>query len=146
MKILPLQPLNLLVAFLEEKILSAFGQGVVRAGTTLVVGNAAFDIVVDCTGLTMVIMFLSLVYATKTKIPPEKVLGYAAFFFVFNLFRLAFTLAIGANYGQGALDLVHPLLWFVDSGVVFACWAKEYGLLYDEIRHWFLIGFDPDYL
>ncbi|MFH1056948.1 MAG: archaeosortase/exosortase family protein [Candidatus Micrarchaeota archaeon] len=128
LKALPLQPLNSLVAFSQDKMLSAAGFSVLRQGPMLVVGSSAFEMVVDCSGLVMTVMFLALLYATKTKIPLRKTLAYMVFFLAFNLLRLSFTLATGAVYGQGVLDVVHPALWFVDSGVVFACWAKEYGL------------------
>jgi exosortase/archaeosortase family protein len=127
LKILPLQPLNLFIAFAQEKILFSVGYSVFRIGTTLLVGRAAFEIVMECSGLLMMALFFSLLYATKIRIPRARLLGYFAFFFIFNLFRLAFTLAVGANYGQNALNIAHPALWFVDSAVVFACWAKEYG-------------------
>ena len=127
-KILPLEPLNLLVAQAQEAILSNVGLPVARAGTLLTVGSTVFQIVVDCSGLVMIILFLSLVYSTKTKTPVSRILLYSVFFFLFNLGRLAFTLAIGAIYGMQALDLLHPALWVVDSGVVFAAWAREFGL------------------
>ena len=127
LKILPLQPLNLLVAFIQEKMLFYAGYAVFRVGTTLLVDGAAFEIVLECSGLLLMALFFSLLYATRTKISKPRLLGYFAFFFIFNLFRLAFTLGVGATYGQGALDVVHPALWFVDSAVVFAAWAKEYG-------------------
>ena len=126
-KILPLDFLNIIVAQLQETILSQAGFSVVRDATSLTVGKAAFEIIVDCTGLVMMIMFVSLLYSTETRVSIPKILGYFAFFFIFNLFRLAFTIAIGANYGGNAIDIAHPVLWFVDSGVVFAAWAKEYG-------------------
>lgn len=126
--ILPLQFLDVFVANAEASILSSAGHAAVTQGTTLFVGKAAFEIVVDCSGLVMMIMFFSLLYSTGVKITWQKLLKYFAFFFVFNLIRLAFTLAVSADYGNAALDVVHPVLWFVDSGVVFAAWAKEYGL------------------
>lgn len=127
-KILPLAPVNLLVAWLQAKILSAAGFEVFMSGANLLVGSAAFEIIIDCSGFVMMILFFSLLYATRTRIPPARLLAYFAFFFLFNLARLAFTLSIGASYGDGPMNLVHPALWFVDSGVVFAAWAKEYGL------------------
>ncbi|MEM4255393.1 MAG: archaeosortase/exosortase family protein [Candidatus Norongarragalinales archaeon] len=122
------RPVNLLVAQLQESLLSSAGYGVLRDGASLVVENAAFEIVVDCSGLVMMALFFALLYATKTRIPHLRMLGYFAFFFTFNLLRVAFTIAVGAEYGPQAIDVVHPALWFVDSGLVFGCWAKEYGL------------------
>ena len=127
-KVLPLEPLNLFVANAEQVILSNAGLHIAREGVLLSIGKAVFQIVVDCSGLVMIILFLSLVYSTKTRVKPSKILLYSVFFFAFNLLRLAFTLAVGAFYGTQALDAVHPALWFVDSGVVFAAWAREYGL------------------
>lgn len=127
-RILPLQFLNVFIANAEQLILSSAGYAASAQGTTLFVGKAAFEIIVDCSGLVMMIMFFSLLYSTGVKIPKGRLLAYFAFFFAFNLARLAFTLAVAADYGNAALDVVHPALWFVDSGVVFAAWAKEYGL------------------
>lgn len=127
-RILPLQFLTVFIANAEASILSSAGHAAVAQGTALFVGNQAFEIVVDCSGLVMIILFFSLLYSTGVKISWQKLLKYFAFFFVFNLIRLAFTLAVSADYGNAALDIVHPVLWFVDSGVVFAAWAKEYGL------------------
>lgn len=125
-KILPLAPLNNAVAGAQQGILSSLGFNVMRDGTTLVVGNAAFDIVSECTGLVMIAIFLALLYSTGLKLEHSKIALYLAFFFVFNLARLAVTLAVGAQYGLNVLDVVHPVLWFVDSGIVFGAWAKEY--------------------
>ena len=123
------QPVNLFVAQLQEQLLSRAGFGVLRDGTTLLLNGSAFQIVIDCSGLVMMTLFFALLYSTKTRISTPRLLAYFAFFFLFNLLRLAFTIAVGAEYGEGALEIVHPVLWFVDAGVVFACWAKEYGLL-----------------
>ncbi len=128
LKILEPRSINLLVAQLQESILSTAGYPVLRNGTSLLVGNTAFEIVVDCSGLVMMAMFFALLYSTKTRIPHLRMLGYFAFFFFFNLFRIAFTIAVGADYGNAAINVVHPVLWFVDSGIVFACWGYEYGL------------------
>lgn len=122
------RPVSLFVAELQQSILSSAGYSVLRDGTNLVVNNAGFEIVVDCSGLVMMAMFFALLYSTKTRIPHLRMLGYFAFFFAFNLLRIAFTIAVGAEYGNNAIDVVHPALWFVDSGLVFACWGKEYGL------------------
>ncbi len=129
LKIAEPQPVNLFVAQLQEQILSAAGYNAVRDGTTLLLNGAAFQIVIDCSGLVMMTLFFALLYSTKTRISTPRLLAYFAFFFLFNLLRLAFTIGIAADYGEGALGIVHPVLWFVDAGVVFVCWAKEYGLL-----------------
>ena len=133
-KILPLDSLNFFVAEIQEKILSLAGYEVAREGTLLLVGSAAFEIVIDCSGLVMLIMFASLLYSTNTRLSWKKIVFYSAFLFVFNLARLAFTLAVGANLGNQTLDIVHPALWFVDSGLVFGVWAKEYGLFSRKLK------------
>jgi len=129
LKITEPQPVNLLVAQLQERLLSSAGYSIVRDGAILLLNGSAFQIVIDCSGLVMMTLFFALLYSTKTKIPLPRLLAYFAFFFLFNLLRLAFTIGVAADYGEGALGIVHPVLWFVDAGVVFACWAKEYGLL-----------------
>lgn len=115
------------VASLEKIFLNAAGFNATAAGSILVVNNAVFEIIPDCTGLVMVFLFLALFYATprasfvrKRGLPA--VACYCIALFAFNLLRLFATLAIGASWGEGALNAAHAALWFVDAGVVLAAW------------------------
>ncbi|NYZ78422.1 exosortase/archaeosortase family protein [Candidatus Micrarchaeota archaeon] len=117
------------IASLEAAFLNAAGFAAHATGSVLVVNNAIFEIIPDCAGLMMVFLFLALFYATprakfvrKRGLPAVAV--YCIALFAFNLLRLFATLAIGAAYGENALNAAHAALWFIDAGVVLAAWAS----------------------
>jgi len=118
------------IASLETLFLNAAGFTTRAANSIIVVNNSVFEIIPDCTGLVMIFLFLALFYATtprasfvrKRSLPA--VMVYCIALFAFNLARLFITLAIGAAYGENALNSAHALLWFVDAGVVLAAWAS----------------------
>ncbi|MGB9577084.1 MAG: archaeosortase/exosortase family protein [Candidatus Norongarragalinales archaeon] len=120
------QPLNYAVAWIEAFLLAALGYSVSLTGTTLSVDGESFKIIVDCTGLVLVILFFALLYATPLKEEKrEKALLWGApFLFAFNLLRLLFALTVGAVLGRTALEAVHLVLWFADSGVALFLWAQ----------------------
>ncbi len=129
------------IAAFESSALAALGYANERFGSIILAANAsggseAFDLVVDCSGAVMIIMFLALYYATgdfagkkngkgktlKTSKPRSPWI-YLPLLFVFNLARILVTLAVGLSFGAFALQATHFVLWFVDSAVVVACWA-----------------------
>ncbi len=119
------------VAAFESAALATLGYANERMGSVILApgagGGSAFDLVVDCSGVIMIIMFLALYYSAE--IPSEKKRGprppwpYVPLLFAFNLLRLLATLAVGISFGAAALQAAHFVLWFVDSAVVIACWA-----------------------
>lgn len=123
--------LNEAIAAFESAALAALGYANERAGALIFAkgGNTnAFEIIVDCSGLVMIIMFLALYYATpnfaknKNK-PPRSPWIYLPLLFAFNLARLLATLVVGVRLGGSAMEATHFALWVVDSLVVLACWA-----------------------
>lgn len=117
------------IASLEALLLNAVGFNTIAGGSIIVVRNAVFEIIPDCSGLVMVFLFLALFYATPKAIFVRKrglsaVVAYATALLGFNLLRLFVTLAVGTSFGESTLNAVHAALWFVDAGVVLAAWAS----------------------
>jgi hypothetical protein len=134
--------LTSVIAAFESSALAALGFANERIGSIIFVagasgGSEAFDLVVDCSGAVMIIMFLALYYATgdfsgknenknrkeNKKEKPRSPWPYVPLLFVFNLGRILVTLAVGLSFGAFALQATHFVLWFVDSAFVIACWA-----------------------
>ena len=111
------------LAGVEGALLAASGVPVLVDGALLHAGGASFEIVAECSGLVMAAMLIALFFASGCR-RWGWLAGGVAFLLLFNVARLWFTLYAGAVWGQGALDVVHPVLWFVDAGIVLALWAK----------------------
>lgn len=126
--LIPLPWLYSGIASLEAGFLNGAGIYSVSDGALIHTGAASFEIVAECSGLVMVAMLIALFYASKTR-KWNWLIGGIVFLLLFNLLRLFATLYAGAAFGQGALDVVHPALWFVDAGLVLAVWAKAEGVL-----------------
>jgi len=118
--------LTVAVAHAEKILLSLLGYSATAIGDDLFVDGAHFKIVVDCTGLVLVLLLAALLFATPLK--NEKRLQalalFTPFLLAFNLLRLLLTLTVGAVLGQPALEATHMLMWFVDSAVVFFIWMR----------------------
>ncbi len=119
------------IAAFESSALSALGYANQRIGSVILTQASAFDLIVDCSGVVMIIMFLALYYATgdfskkgkRGSKPPRSPWIYLPLLFAFNLCRILVTLAIGISFGDAALQATHFTLWFADSAVVLLCWA-----------------------
>ncbi|MFH0973910.1 MAG: exosortase/archaeosortase family protein [Candidatus Micrarchaeota archaeon] len=126
--------LNDAIAAFESSALASLGYANERAGSFIIANGSAFEIIVDCSGIVMIIMFLALYYSTgnfakKNKPqPPRSPWIYLPLLFAFNLARLLATLIVGISFGGSAMEATHLALWFVDSGVVLACWAHAKNL------------------
>ena len=123
-RVLPLGFLTDLTAFIQSKLLSLAGVTNQLAGSFIYPQKISFEIVPECTGLSMVILLFALLYSTK--INPRKRLSalllYTPLLLLFNQIRLFALLFIGATNGQSALDYAHPAFWLIDAGLVFALW------------------------
>ncbi|MEW5955285.1 MAG: archaeosortase/exosortase family protein [Candidatus Micrarchaeota archaeon] len=122
--------LNAAVASSEHAALSFLGYDAAASGSDLFVDGTHFRIVVDCTGLVLVLLLFALLFATplKNAVRLRALAVFAPFLLFFNLLRLLLTLSVGAVLGQAALEAVHVLLWFVDSAVVFFIWMQVVGV------------------
>ncbi|OIO24609.1 hypothetical protein AUJ14_05750 [Candidatus Micrarchaeota archaeon CG1_02_55_22] len=116
------------LAGIEGAFLEASGVPVVVDGALLHAGGASFEIVAECSGLIMVAMLVALFFASGCR-RWGWLAGGIVFLLLFNVARLWLTLYAGAAWGQSALGVVHPVLWFVDAGIVLAWWAKMEALL-----------------
>ncbi len=125
--------LNEAIASFESSALAALGYANERAAAFIFANGSAFEVIVDCSGIVMIIMFLALYYSTgnlaknKNKLPRSPWV-YLPLLFLFNLARLLATLVVGISFGGSAMEVTHFALWFVDSGVVLACWAHAKNL------------------
>jgi len=126
---LPLGFASEAVASVEETMLKAAGYATQRDGAFLSIGGKSdFEIVTDCTGLVMVILFFALLYSTPSKADkPRALLIYAPVLLSFNLARLFATLVAHYHFGPAVFEGVHVALWFVDSAVVLWCWSRATG-------------------
>jgi len=122
--------LNAAVASVEQVLLSFLGYDVVAAGPDLLVDGTPFRIVVDCTGLVLVLLLFALLFSTplKNSVRVRAIIVFTPFLLFFNALRLLLTLSVGAVLGQAVLEVVHVLLWFVDSAVVFFIWMQVAGV------------------
>jgi exosortase/archaeosortase family protein len=122
---LPLGFLTEFVAFAESKLVSFTGASAAAQGSTLLVDGKIFEIIPDCSGLVMIILFAALLYSTKLSAGKRArgMLLFIPLLFVFNLLRLFLTLMVGVAWGVDAFNAAHVVLWFVDSAVVLLAWA-----------------------
>ncbi|NUN11663.1 exosortase/archaeosortase family protein [Candidatus Micrarchaeota archaeon] len=102
-------------------------------GSTIFANNILFQIVTECSGLVMLLLFASLIYSTEAKNKLKNFLLLAPVVFVFNLLRLFVTLLFGVFYGQQAIEVVHVLFWFIDAGVVFLLWMHVVGITPNQV-------------
>ncbi len=145
------------IAFIESSLLASAGVENSLYGSFIDVGNILFEIVVDCSGLVMITLFLALVYSAKpfgksskdgklgkdgkldkgskvskqVQVKQKTSYAFLAFvpaIFLFNLIRLFFTLWTGVAFGPQVLSIVHFALWFIDAGFVFLLWSINAGV------------------
>ncbi len=114
------------VAATEQFLLQSSGFQISRTGATLFNQGGQYDIIIECTGLVLVILLISLLYSTDVKKQRKRraLLLYTPFLLVFNVARLYATLWTGMAIGTQAMDVVHPLLWIVDSLLVLFLWSR----------------------
>ncbi len=117
---------KLAVAAAEETLLQNTGFAISRQGTLLSNGAQGFEIIVECTGLVLVILLVALLYSTDVKPHRRKraLLLYAPALLGFNIVRLYATIWTGLTFGFPAMDLVHPALWIIDSLLVLFLWSR----------------------
>ncbi len=120
------QPAKLAVAASQEFLLQNIGIETTRLGEFLFHEQHAFQIIIECTGLVLVILLIALLYSTDVKPHGKKraLFIYAPLLLLFNIGRLYATIWTGITFGIPAMDVVHPVLWIVDSGLVLFLWAR----------------------
>lgn len=118
-----LPPLNSAIAYIEAALLRSSGVPVSLDGTVLQYSGFAAKIVNECSGLVMVALLASLLYATD--IPEHRrrraLIIFTPFLLLFNLLRLFITLYVFFAVNS-LFEITHVFLWFVDSAVVLSCW------------------------
>lgn len=124
--VVDLSAVNEAVAGVQGAMLNAAGLPTAVQGTHLAITvggrQAFFNMIIDCSGLMMVILFFALLYSTPIKRGRLKwLLAFTPLLLAFNAVRLFVTIAAAVLYN--AFEVVHMALWFVDSAVVLLCWA-----------------------
>ena len=114
------------IASFETGALQLIGIDAVLEGNRIVVDGQAFLIVVECTGLFMIMLLAVLLYTTPVRKERRKraLLFYSPLLFGFNLLRVLFTLVVGVRLGASALEVTHFSLWFADLGLVLFLWTR----------------------
>ncbi len=120
-----LYPLQRLVALSLVPLLSAVGITATAQGITVVAGAAKYSMAIECTGLVMMALLASALYASEMKMRAVAyaLAFYAPFLFAFNIARVLFAVWAETTLGAGAFDPAHVLLWFADAVVVVLVWA-----------------------
>lgn len=124
--VVDLSAVNEAVAGVQGAMLNTAGLPTSVEGTLLTTTfggrQTIFDMIIDCSGLMMVILFFALLYSTPIKRGRLKwLLAFTPLLLAFNAVRLFATIAAAVLYD--AFEVVHVALWFVDSAVVLLCWA-----------------------
>jgi exosortase/archaeosortase family protein len=121
-----LYPLKRLVALSLVPLLSAVGITATAQGTAVVAGAAKYAMAIECTGLVMVALLASALYASemKPKTIARALVFYAPFLFAFNIARVLFAVWAETALGAGAFDPAHALTWLADSAVVVLVWYR----------------------
>ncbi len=139
--LLDLSWLTKAIAFVESSLLASAGVQNTLYGSFIDTGSVLFQIVVDCSGLVMITLFIALVYSAKPFGKQGKrrsedsqksryaFLAFVPVIFLFNLIRLFFTLLTGVLFGPQVLSIIHFALWFVDAGFVFLLWEINAGVV-----------------
>lgn len=124
------EPLKLFVAAAQAALFRSIGVSAVLQGAMLSHGGLAFAIVLECTGLVLVALLFSLLFASR--VPAKKLLRalllFSPFLLAFNVLRVFATLYSGVAFGIGVMDSVHVFLWLVDSLLVLWIWTVAIGL------------------
>ena len=120
--ILPLAPLLEWIAGTQANWLHSAGIDAFAEGSVVHANGSQFEIVNECSSLVMIALLAALLFAGGKKSDWKALAIGVPLLFAFNLLRLFATIAIGASFGDGALDAVHYLLWIVDAGLVLAVW------------------------
>ena len=123
-RVLPLAFLNNLTASIESFLLTTAGVANQLNAPLIFTQALNYEIVAECTGLSMVILLFALLYSTEItdKKKLKTLFVFTPILLLFNLLRLFTLLWLGAKLGQQGLDYAHPAFWFVDAGIVFFVW------------------------
>ena len=117
-----LAPLLEWIAGTQANWLYSAGIDAFAEGSVVHANGSQFEIVNECSSLVMIALLAALLFAGGKKSDWKALAIGVPLLFAFNLLRLFATIAIGASFGDGALDPVHYLLWIVDAGLVLAVW------------------------
>ena len=128
-------PVKSFVAQSELVLLRSAGFPVSLDGLVIYSPDAAYLIVVECTGLVLMILLFSLLYASRLhkKRLFSHFVPYSVFLLAFNLVRVLVTIAVGISFGNAALDAVHVSLWLFDSLLVLWLWMRAAGIRLGKI-------------
>ena len=123
-RVIPLGFLTDLIASTESFFLSSAGVANTLRASFIFTTAINYEIVAECTGLSMVILLFALLYSAEldNKKRVKTMLFFTPILLFFNLLRLFAVLWLGAKLGQQGLDYAHPAFWFVDAAIVFAIW------------------------
>jgi exosortase/archaeosortase family protein len=111
------------VAAVEAKLVTTASVPATSAATTIACASQQFEIVAECSGLVMVSLLASLLYATGARNAGKTLLWAAPALIAFNLLRLFGTLYLACTLGAFALEPTHFAFWIVDALAVLAIWA-----------------------
>ncbi len=128
-------PAKSFVAQSELVMLRAAGFPVSLDGLVIHSQGSAYLIVVECTGLVLVMLLFSLLFASR--LHKKKLFShfvpYSVFLFAFNIVRVLLTISVGLSFGDAALDAVHVSLWLFDSLLVLWLWMRTAGIRVGKI-------------
>jgi exosortase/archaeosortase family protein len=130
LKLLDLGILLKLIANVVFALIKLLGIGATLNNEFIALGPlASIQIVAECSGLVMVILLAALLWSTEMKNRKriEALLIFSPFLFLFNIFRLLLTILALALL-PGLFELIHIVLWFVDSAVVMYIWMQVQGI------------------
>ena len=121
-----LYPLKRLVALSLAPLLSAVGIASTIDGIIVVTAAAKYTMAIECTGLVIVALLASALYASEMKMRSiaYALAFYVPFLFAFNIARVLFTIWAETVYGSGAFEFAHALSWLADSIIVVLIWAR----------------------
>ncbi len=134
LKIVDITALNLFIASFEFELLKLFNVSAILEGVMIHFPNTTVEFVDECSGLLMPILLASLLWSTN--IENNKRIKYlilfTPFLFIFNLLRLLVTVLPLALI-PGIFNILHVLLWFVDSAVVLMIWMHAQGIKLSDL-------------
>ena len=117
--------LTQLITQLQHFLLQYIGITTTTTNNLLFLNQTTFEIIPDCTGLMLIAMLASLLYATRSVKIEHKIktlLFGGAALLIFNQIRLLTTLILFFLHGQNTFELVHFALWIIDSLLVLGIW------------------------
>ncbi len=107
----------------EKFLLSISGTKVLSKGSLLFINNNALKIVFECTGITSILLFLSIIFADShcEKRRAKAIVIFVPSLILINLLRLFFIFLIGVKLRLD-IEMLHMLTWFLDMGIVILMW------------------------